>query len=137
MTVEPKPWDKLQAILPPLATYELDMLIESISQHGVLQPILVLPDGRIIDGRHRWAITNGRAPFKVLDLSEDEAFELGVAINTAHRNMSHMQMREVLRKQKWAKEYLHRIPKCRVSIPRKEYEKIYERCKQTEIRGSG
>lgn len=86
--IEIKPWDRLQEVLPPLRTHEFGELTKSIEQHGVLQPILALPDGRIIDGYHRWKISNGKAPYKVLELTENEAFALGIILNAARRNMS-------------------------------------------------
>lgn len=43
-----RPWDRLQDILPPLSTHEFKELTKSIKQRGVLQPMLVLSDGRII-----------------------------------------------------------------------------------------
>lgn len=93
--VGPKPWDKLQDFLPALSTYELDELTKSIAKHGVLQPIFVLPDGRIIDGFHRWKLSAGKAPFKVLKMSESDAFMLGVIMNIARRNLSHAQLKRV------------------------------------------
>lgn len=169
MTVEPKPWDRLQDILPPLSTYAFEELKRSIEQHGVLQKIFVLPDGRIIDGYHRWKITNGKAPHEVLDLNEDAAFALGVLLNVARRNMAPEQLREARKHIKetalalrktgksqpevskllkipqqnisyWEAEEkgdvsntsasIAYIPDCRVSIPKKEYERIYKRAKK-------
>lgn len=171
MTVEPRPWDRLQDVLPPLSTYEFEELKNSIEQHGILQKMLVLPDGRIIDGSHRWKITKGKAPYDVLNLDEDTAFTLGVLLNVARRNMAPEQIREAgkhikklalaLRKadksQSEVAELLKipqqdisyweveekggisntntgkaYIPDLRVSVPKIEYERIYERAKAGE-----
>jgi ParB-like chromosome segregation protein Spo0J len=47
----------------PLSTAENEALTESLKQYGLKHPILVLPDGRIIDGYHRWQILAGKVPF--------------------------------------------------------------------------
>jgi N6-adenosine-specific RNA methylase IME4/ParB-like chromosome segregation protein Spo0J len=100
-----RPWDRLQNALPPLSKDEFEELKNSIEQHGVLQKILVLPDGRIIDGHHRWKILNGKVPpelCEVLELSEEAAFTLGVLLNLARRNLSPEQVRE-------AKEHVKKL----------------------------
>lgn len=166
-----RPWDKLQDALPPLSTYEFDELKNSIEQHGVLQKMLVLPDGRIIDGHRRWEITKGKAPCDVLDLDEDSAFTLGVLLNIARRNMAPEQMREArkhikklvlaLKKANKSQSEISKllkipqqtisdwgaeekgdisntevgktyIPDLRISVPKSEYTRIYERAKAGE-----
>jgi len=94
VTIKPQEWPELENFLPPLASYEADELKKSIKEHGVLQEIFVLPDGRIIDGYHRWRYSNGKAPAKVLKLNESEAFNLGVILNVARRNMTPLQIRD-------------------------------------------
>jgi len=94
-----KPWDKLLELLPPLASYEFEALKASIAEHGVLQRILILPDGRIIDGYHRWKI-EPKAPYDTINLDDSTAFLLGLAMNTARRQMSPDQTKELRKKQK-------------------------------------
>ncbi len=98
--MEIRSWDRLVEALPPLASYEFEALKASIAEHGVLQRILVLPDGRIIDGYHRWKIVGNEAPCDTLDLDEQSAFLLGLAMNTARRQMSPNQIKELRKKQK-------------------------------------
>jgi N6-adenosine-specific RNA methylase IME4 len=85
-------WDEIQALLPPLSLSERRALAESIEQEGVKHPILVLPDGRIIDGHHRWELSRGDAPVQVLDLPEERAFTLALALNMARRQLSNEQL---------------------------------------------
>ena len=68
---------------------------ESIRRDGVKYPILILPDGRIIDGYHRWLIAGDECPYEVLNISEDKAFILGIALNLARRHLSPEQIREI------------------------------------------
>lgn len=178
VTVEPRPWDRLQDTLPPLSTYEFEALSKSIAKHGVLQKILMLPDGRIIDGCHRWKITNGKAPRRVLNIPESEAFMLGIVLNLGRRNMSPEQLKQLrdgLRKDReglkklalnlrmahksqaevariikvarqtisdWQRNASNAelgnacIPDCRVSIPKSEYESIYNRVMSGETQES-
>jgi N6-adenosine-specific RNA methylase IME4/DNA-binding transcriptional regulator YiaG len=98
--MEFKPWPKLKEVLPPLSTYEHLELEASIARHGVLQPILVLPDGRIIDGYHRWQIARDKTPFTTINLDEEAAFLLGLSVNIARRQMSPEQIRKLREKQK-------------------------------------
>lgn len=98
--MELRPWDRLQELLPPLASYEFEALKASIAEHGVLQRILVLPDGRIIDGYHRWEIAGDKTPYDILNLDERSAFLLGLAMNTARRQMSPDQIKQLREKQK-------------------------------------
>ena len=97
--MELRPWERLQESLPPLATYEFEALKASITEHGVLQRILALPDGRIIDGYHRWKIAPD-APCDTVSLDDENAFLLGLALNTARRQMSPEQTKELRKKQK-------------------------------------
>jgi transcriptional regulator with XRE-family HTH domain len=93
------PWPEIQDLLPPLGIPERESLRLSIETEGVKQPILVLPDGRIIDGHHRWEFANGDAPHAVLEISEDKAFDLAVELNLARRQLSRQQIKRIKDKQ--------------------------------------
>ena len=70
-------WSRMIDIFPLLSSYELESLTNSIKKYGVKNPILVLNDGRIIDGNNRWLISKKlkiHCPFTRVLLSEDEAF---------------------------------------------------------------
>jgi len=105
--VKIRPWLEVQDVLPPLAPLEREALQQSIDQDGVKQPILVLPDGRIIDGHHRWKLSNGSAPYTVLDLPEERAFELAVELNLSRRHLSREQMAKVGQKARERREALY------------------------------
>jgi N6-adenosine-specific RNA methylase IME4/predicted XRE-type DNA-binding protein len=94
------PWDKLQDILPPLSVEEERALKTSIAEQGILQPILVLPSGKIVDGVHRWQIFKELKPDKeppkeILSLDDETAFLLGITLNIARRQMTPEQIREL------------------------------------------
>lgn len=174
-----KRWDELQEFLPPLASYEYHALEDSIKKNGVMQTILALPDGRIIDGWHRFSIDN-KAPFKILDgIDEETAFSLGIALNLARRQMSPEQIKDLQERLKQEKErqkkvalelrhagksqvevaailgvdqstisdwqqgipimdshIMNNLPDLRISIPKTEYPKIYERVETGESQTS-
>lgn len=152
--LEIKPWPELQEMWLPLSTFEKAVLSETINIYGILDPVLLLPDGRIIDGYHRWKIATERGlevPYKIMDISEHEAIKLAIALNMGRRSFSYEQLREVL-KPLFKKTFMKKepstgvqmerikllfadVPKTRVSIPKKEYEKIYERWKRAESGG--
>jgi site-specific DNA-methyltransferase (adenine-specific) len=93
--VKIRPWPEVQEILPPLAPLEREALRVSIEQDGVQQPILVLPDGRIVDGHHRWELSGGEAPQTILFLAPERAFELAIELNLSRRQLSREQMARV------------------------------------------
>lgn len=98
-----KPWEKMKAFLPPLASYERERLKESIKKHGVKHKILILLDGRIIDGVHRWEIAqelNIDCPHTELALNEDDAFALGISLNIDRRQLSFEQIKTLRLKEK-------------------------------------
>lgn len=41
-------------IFPPMSDVEFQALKEDILEHGLQSPIMTNPEGKIIDGRHRW-----------------------------------------------------------------------------------
>lgn len=173
-----KRWDELQDFLPPLASYEYRALEESIKKNGVMQRILALPDGRIIDGWHRYSIDN-KAGFDILNIDEESAFSLGIALNLARRQMSPEQINDLQSKLKKEKERQKKValelrhagksqeevaailgvsqqtlsdweqnipnteignennpPDLRITIPKSEYPKIYERVEAGETQTS-
>ena len=72
---------------------ELRLLEHSLLTTGWIQPILVNPNGIIIDGFHRWRLSqdskrikdrwHGRVPTAVLPVSDAEAMLITVRINRA------------------------------------------------------
>src|SRR5256885_364426 len=65
---------------------EMELLKLSLERQGWIQPILITPNGTIIDGFHRTTIArlNGwLVPCAVLDLDEKERMILTVRINRA------------------------------------------------------
>jgi transposase-like protein len=96
----PKPWRRVQDALTPLSDAERAGLAGLIAEHGVLHPILVLPDGRIIDGHNRWELSGESAPFAVLDIDDEAAFLLAVAINVERRQLNDAQAADFRRMMK-------------------------------------
>lgn len=88
-------WEEVCEMLPPLSTSERLQLSASIERDGVRVPVLLFPDGRIIDGHHRWELSGGKAPTQIInDLSEDEALTLALTMNLARRQLSPEQLSE-------------------------------------------
>ena len=87
-------------------TPELRLLELNLLRHGWLQPILITPDGTIIDGFHRWRLAQdsrevrdrwlGAVPCVVLDLTEPEAMMLTVRMNRAKGVHAAYRMSEVV-----------------------------------------
>ena len=96
-----RPWDRVTAIMPLLSSSERRALQQSIDEYGVIYPVLVLPDGRIIDGHNRWELSQGDCPFEVLNLDDSTAEILAVALNMDRRQLSHEQQRDVW--ERWRK----------------------------------
>jgi ParB-like chromosome segregation protein Spo0J len=80
---------------------EMDLLKLSIQRSGWIQPILVSPDGIIIDGFHRTTIARLEGwlvPTCVLDLDEKERMLLTVRINRAKGTHVALRMSELVQK---------------------------------------
>jgi DNA-binding XRE family transcriptional regulator len=54
-----------------------------------------LPDRRIIDGHHRWELSGESAPLRVLEIHEDDAFSLGLALNRHRRHLTPEQQKQI------------------------------------------
>jgi len=86
---------------------ELRLLEHSIATTGWLQPILVTQDYEIIDGFHRWnlakaskklrALTEGKVPVCMMNLTEAERMLLTVRINRAKGSHIAVKMHELVR----------------------------------------
>lgn len=96
MPSKPRPWPRVQEALRPLNEQERAALVESVERYGVQEHIKVLPDGRIIDGHHRFEIAGDACAIDVLDMGEDQAFRLAVELNTARRQMSAGELRQAI-----------------------------------------
>jgi N6-adenosine-specific RNA methylase IME4/DNA-binding XRE family transcriptional regulator len=101
-----RPWPEIQDLMPPLGKPELESLRESINSEGVKQAILILPDGRIIDGHHRWELSEHSAPYQILEISENRAFDLAIELNLARRQLSRPQLAAIKEKVKERQERL-------------------------------
>ena len=94
---EPKPWELLHELLPSLSTEEEIELERDIQKEGVLYPIKVLPDGRIVDGFNRWKLSRGKAPVEVVNIDDESALGLGLRLNLKRRQLSQEQKAELVR----------------------------------------
>lgn len=105
-----KPWTEVEALLPPLSSDRREALKNSVAGNGLLVPLLCLPDGRLIDGYHRWRACQQLdvAPrVEVRDVGEAEALDLALTLNVARRQLSPEQRKELglsLRKQGWTQQ---------------------------------
>ena len=86
--------------LPPLSGEEYTGLRASIARHGVLVPILLTPDRRIIDGNNRKAIADElgiACPESVqAGLDEEEVRALSRSLNLARRQLNREQRRQLV-----------------------------------------
>ncbi|MFE0579080.1 ParB N-terminal domain-containing protein [Streptomyces sp. NPDC058874] len=76
-------------MFPPLTGEELHELTESIRTHGLRHPIVLGPDGALLDGRHRLAVCNvlGVEPhFTTYEGDDPDGFALSV--NIRQRNLT-------------------------------------------------
>lgn len=98
MRPDPSVFEPYQ-LMPSLAGAELKSLRESIAEHGVQTPIVIDENGEIIDGHHRWQISQAlglECPFVVAEgLSEDEKRDRSIRLNMIRRNLSLKQKRKI------------------------------------------
>lgn len=89
-----------------VAKAELRLLELSLLKTGWIQPILATRDGMIIDGFHRWRLTqdsktvkrqyDGLIPVTFLDLSRPEGMMLTIRINRAKGTHSSVHMSRII-----------------------------------------
>lgn len=85
---------------------ELRLLEHSILATGWIQPLIINGDGLIIDGFHRWRLSQdskkiharwgGQVPCVALDIGDDEAMAMTVRINRAKGTHSAIAMHELV-----------------------------------------
>lgn len=98
---EIRPWPRMVDVLPMLSTIEKENLELSIKQYGIKQKIYARQNGEIIDGVHRKEIADKlgvECPSERLDLSEEDAFDLGLSLNIDRRQLSGEQLEEARKK---------------------------------------
>lgn len=88
-------------------TKEMELLKFSILRQGWIQPILVTQDFVIIDGFHRAtlckadeevrALTDGKVPVVIMDLSEPERMLLTIRINRAKGSHIAVKMSDIIK----------------------------------------
>lgn len=103
----------------PLTIVERDKLKESIRQHGVLVPIVVDPDGNIIDGHHRLELAEELGKECRRDvragLSDTEKLDLAETLNAHRRQQTEAEMRAANeRKREKAAAYVREHPQASV-----------------------
>lgn len=86
---------------------ELRLLEFNLVKHGWIQPILVTPSGRIIDGFHRWRLSKestallkkygGFVPTATVDINDCEARLLTIRMNRAKGNHIALRMSGIVR----------------------------------------
>lgn len=86
---------------------ELTLLEHSLLSTGWIQPVLVNPEGLVIDGFHRWRLSQdskavreafgGQVPVAVLDLTRPEAMLMTIRINRAKGTHVALDMSRIVR----------------------------------------
>lgn len=98
-TDELKEHDELNKVIPEMSEIEWTPFSADVKIRGVLEPIRILPDGRVIDGRHRVraAKLHGIEELAVIvmDLSAEEAITFGVNAALLRRNLNEAQRLEL------------------------------------------
>lgn len=98
--LRPNGWNPNRVFTP-----ELRLLERSILSLGWIQPVVANPDGVIIDGFHRWRLSqdspavrqryNGHVPVATVDVDEPTAMALTVRINRAKGSHAATSMSEL------------------------------------------
>jgi len=88
-------------------TPELKLLERSILKSGWIQPIIINPEGMVIDGFHRWRLSQdsaalkkkyaGKVPCVIMNLTKAESMLLTIRINRAKGSHVAIQMSEIVR----------------------------------------
>lgn len=100
MSIKPNPSaSEPYQLLPSLSANEWDALRDNIAEYGIENPILIDEHGEIIDGHHRWRISqelNIECPYVVIEgLTVDEKRDRALTLNMLRRNLSLTQKRKI------------------------------------------
>ena len=94
--IEPIEDPEIKKLLPELTKEEYQSLKESIKSEGQHEPIIVDKDYKIIDGYHRYQVSNelGNDPTKIKALiipckNQEERIQLATGLNVKRRQMNH------------------------------------------------
>ena len=102
ITIETLDIESLAGQVPPLDAETYEALKADIMQHGIQVPVLVTPDGRVIDGAHRVRIARELGvpcPMEVVeDKSEADLGLLAISLNVNRRQLSPDTRRELVAK---------------------------------------
>jgi hypothetical protein len=93
------PSDAVYQVMPALTASEIDELRESIRKHGIKVPIVVSPDGEIVDGHHRAQIAaelRVMCPQQIEIGTPAELRSLAYSLNLDRRQLSREQKRELV-----------------------------------------
>src|SRR6266436_948327 len=88
---------KIARLLPPLPKARLQAMDESIGKDGVQEPILVTPDGTILEGHHRFRICQRRGipcPQRVVDVPKEQWPAYALSLNLLRRQMDDVEWGE-------------------------------------------
>ncbi|MCU1647152.1 MAG: IbrB [Nocardia sp.] len=101
-TLDPNVWNPNRVHKP-----ELRLLERSLLHTGWIQPLMVNPDRIIIDGFHRWRLSQdskavrqrwkGRVPVAVLDVDKPTAMLMTIRINRAKGSHAAVEMSAIVR----------------------------------------
>ncbi len=79
--LKPADWRSVCYVVAP----DYKQLVQSISKYGILSPVVILKDGTIVDGYHRWIIANELKikdiPVVVVEADKVEAMMLHIDLN--------------------------------------------------------
>lgn len=87
-------------VMRSLTTDEFRTLKASIVEHGILEPILLDPEGNIVDGHHRMKVAKQlgiEPPTRVLEgFTQEELLAKAHTLNRARRHLSQAEQREFI-----------------------------------------
>ena len=126
-----------------VAPVELELLKTSIKLCGWTQPIVIRHDNEIVDGFHRWTVsedtdiyglTDGFVPIVYLDKMVDDAQQMCATIihNRARGNHGIIPMTDIVRKMKDKHEYTDEQLIDLLGMEQEEIDRLYDYRPMTE-----
>ena len=82
-------------LFPLIEGFDFDRLVSDISARGQIEPITLMPDGAILDGRNRWRACEalGKLPItRVYEGSDPLSFVISLNLHRRHLNESQRAM---------------------------------------------
>jgi ParB-like chromosome segregation protein Spo0J len=124
--VRPPKWTSSCYVVSP----DYKKLEKSIKKYGILSPIVIQPDGTIVDGFHRWKVANElglpKVPVVVVQVDDIEAMLLHIDLNRYRGIVIAKYLSNMIRRILQSGRYDHESLRSKMGLTSEEFDVLAE-----------